>query len=116
MVPNPITRSLSGLNPKVLLCAIACLGAAASAGETTDDRSSASETENSLRAGKDFWSFQPITRPSPPLVQVPDWPQTKNRTGSSPTDLSRPTMTNLGMYDLFGDSRTENGHDVHLSL
>ena len=25
-------------------------------------------------------------------------------------------MTNLGMYDLFGDSRTDNGHDVRLSL
>ena len=77
MASTPITLSLSGFNPKVLLCAIACLGAAASAGETADDPRSASETENSLRAGKDFWSFQPITRPSPPLVQVPDWPQTK---------------------------------------
>ena len=41
---------------------------------------------------------------------------TRNRTGSSPTDLPRPRMTNLGMYDLFGDSRTENGHDVRVSL
>jgi len=40
----------------------------------------------------------------------------RNRTGSSPPDLPRPTMTNLGMYDLFGDSRTENGHDVRVSL
>ena len=77
MASTPITLSLSGFNPKVLFCAIACLGAAASAGGTADDPRSASETENSLRAGKDFWSFQPITRPSPPLVQVPDWPQTK---------------------------------------
>ena len=112
MASNPITPSLSSFNPKVLLCAIACLGAAANAGETAEDRSSASETENSHRAGKDFWSFQPITRPSPPAVQDSQWPATgidqfilsaQQRHGLSPvSDAPATTLLRRIYFDLVG--------------
>jgi len=41
----------------------------------------------------DLWLVSPTTH-------RPTGHVTRNRTGSSPHDLPRPTMTNLGMYDL----------------
>ncbi|HAO96462.1 MAG TPA: hypothetical protein DCQ96_10400, partial [Verrucomicrobiales bacterium] len=107
-----ITSRIANLTHGGLLCALILLAPTANASGSDDAPINAPGTEGNLRAGKDFWSFQPITRPSPPPVQVPNWPQTKidhfilaahHRHNLSPVaDAPATTLLRRIYFDLIG--------------
>lgn len=76
MSSNPITPRISSFSQSAFLCVLACCCAKAGGEELSADSASPLVPEATVRAGKDFWSFQPLSSQDPPLQQNSSWPQT----------------------------------------
>ena len=107
-----IKSRITNLASEVFLCAIMLLAPALNADSPDEDPVKNTEPASTLRAGEDFWSFQPILSPALPPAQDSSWPQTgidhfilagHRRHALSPVaDASGTTLLRRIYFDLIG--------------
>ena len=107
-----IKPRIANLTSEVFLCAVILLAPASNADSPDGDPAETTEPASALRAGKDFWSFQPIVRPALPPAQESSWPRTgidhfihaaHERHALSPVaDASATTLLRRIYFDLIG--------------